>query len=93
MSPILKEVIGISASTIILISMLFKTSSAKGSLIMRLINAFGSIVFVVYAILISSISTMVLNGGLIIVHAYYITTLIKELRSNKAESKNTSNNK
>lgn len=80
------EIIGILATLFILVSMCFKTTSFKGSLIMRVLNLFGSVVFVVYGILLPAISTAVLNAALIMVNGYHLIMLIKE---NKKQSEDT----
>lgn len=66
MNPLI-EIIGIIAGLIVLGSFLL-----KGERKIRSVNIFGAVVFVVYGILISSYATMLLNGGLIIVHIYYL---------------------
>lgn len=76
MNTFIIESIGIASSIIILIAMLFKTTSIKGSIIMRAINAFGSAVFVVYGCLLPAISTALLNGALVIVNLYHLILLI-----------------
>ena len=86
MSPILIEVIGISSTILILVSMLFKTTTIKGSLLMRALNLVGSMVFVVYGILLPAISTAVLNGCLVIVNGYHFAILIKEYKNSKKEN-------
>ena len=83
MNPIVLEVIGILSSLIILISMLFKTTSFKGSLTMRILNLCGSIVFVIYGCLLPAVSTAVLNTGLELVNAYHIVLLIKDNKNNQ----------
>ena len=70
------EAIGIVATVFILFSMLFKTTSVKGSILMRILNLVGSVVFVVYGILLPALSTAILNGGLIIINAYHLIVLI-----------------
>ena len=69
------EWLGLSASTMVLISMCFKTTSKLGRLFMRLMNAFGSIVFICYGIIIHSLSLLILNSALTVINIYY---LIKE---------------
>ncbi|MDE7095704.1 MAG: hypothetical protein K2O23_04365 [Anaeroplasmataceae bacterium] len=82
-----KEVIGICATVFILVSMVFPTLSYKGSFWMRILNLLGSVVFVVYGVLLPAISTAVLNGGLIIINAYHLGKLVinhkKSLKENE----------
>ena len=64
---LLIEIIGIIAGLIVLGSFLL-----KGERKIRSVNIFGAVVFVIYGILINSYATMLLNGGLIVVHIYYL---------------------
>ena len=66
------EAIGYAGSILILISMLM-TSVAK----LRLINAFGSLVFTGYAIAIHSYPTAALNFSLALINIYNIAKLVK----------------
>ena len=83
MSPIAIEIIGISSTILILISMMFKTTTVKGSLVMRTLNLVGSAVFVVYGCLLPAISTAVLNTCLVIVNGYHFVILLKEYKKDK----------
>ena len=78
-----KEVIGITATLLILASMLFPTLSYKGSLCMRILNLVGSVVFVVYGSILPAISTAVLNGVLIIVNLYYVIKMVIDHKKQK----------
>lgn len=62
------EVIGIVATIFVLISFLMNTKTK-----IRAVNIVGSALFVVYGILISSFSTYLLNGTLILIHIYFLT--------------------
>ena len=84
------EIIGIVATLLILVSMCFKTQTYKGTFWMRVINIIGSIVFVVYGVLLPAISTAILNGALIIVNLYHIIILVK---SNKKTNNNNEKQK
>ena len=58
---------------------------------MRAINIFGSIIFMVYGILLPAISTAVLNGLLIFINIFYLIKLLKLKNKNGEqvpESKN-----
>lgn len=61
------EVIGIAATLFVLLSFLMKKAET-----IRLINIIGAALFVVYGYLIGSLSTWLLNGALIIIHAVYL---------------------
>ncbi len=78
-----KEIIGIVATLFVLVSMLFNTLSYKGSLWMRILNIAGSVVFVVYGVLLPAISTAVLNAVLIFVNGYHLIRLIKDNKNKK----------
>ncbi len=84
------EIIGIVATLLILVSMCFKTQTYKGAFWMRVINIIGSVVFVVYGVLLPAISTAILNGALVVVNAYHIIMLVKsnkKICNNKEKSK------
>lgn len=61
------EAIGILATVFVLISFLFRNPKQ-----IRIVNIIGAILFVVYGILISSLSVWLLNGALIAIHIYYL---------------------
>jgi len=71
------EVVGIIGAVLILISTMFPTMSFKGSIWLRSINIIGSIVFVVYGILLPAIATAVANAGIIVVNIVHIYLLVK----------------
>ena len=64
------ETIGTIASIIILISFLFTNIKT-----IRKINVIGCVLFIIYGIKINTFSIWFLNGGLLLIHIYY---LIKE---------------
>jgi hypothetical protein len=66
------ELIGLTASLIVLTSFL-----VQGELRIRIINVFGSLLFIIYGIYINALSVWILNGILFIVHIYYIVLLRK----------------
>ena len=80
------EIIGIVATVFILFSMLFKTTSVKGSILMRTLNLVGSAVFVVSGILLPALSTAILNGGLILVNTYHLIVLIKTNKKSQQQN-------
>ena len=61
------EVIGIMAGLLVVISFLFRKEKT-----IRIVNIFGSIVFIIYGILINSLSILLLNTILIVIHLYYL---------------------
>ena len=84
MDPVVSEIIGIVSTLLILISMLFKTTSLKGSILMRALNLTGSLFFVVYGCLLPAISTAILNAALVIVNSIHLITLLLENKKPKA---------
>ena len=82
MKPI--EIVGIIASLFIVVSMCFKTTTFKGTIIMRIINGLGSIVFVVYGALLPALATLITNACAFVINLFY---LIKEIRDHKRETK------
>ncbi len=74
------ELIGIVGSVLVLISFLM-----KDILVIRIINIIGSIVFVVYGIIIGAVATWFVNAALIVVHTIYIIKGYCEKRINKSK--------
>ena len=70
------EIIGIVGTVIVLIAVSFKTTSFWGSFWFRLFNLIGSIIFLVYGILLPALSTAILNGALIAINSGYLISLI-----------------
>lgn len=63
----LVEIIGILAGLLVLGSFLFKDQVK-----IRIVNAVGSVIFVVYGILITSYATIFLNSVMIVVQIHYL---------------------
>lgn len=80
MNPIIVELIGIASTVLVFLSMLFKTTTIKGGIRMRILNLIGSAVFVVYGCLLPAISTIILNFALVAVNTYHLVMLIKEYK-------------
>lgn len=72
--------LGLLASIIVLVSMCFNTRSRNGELLMRSLNLVGSIVSVVYGMLIGVLGAgmVLLNGVLVFVNAFYLLKNIKQ---------------
>lgn len=64
------EAIGILATLFVLGSFL-----VDGEEKIRKINIFGAILFVVYGVLIGALSVWLLNGALLLIHAYKLNKL------------------
>ena len=75
------EITGILGGLLVVVSMLFKTSTIKATIMLRLFNLLGSIVFVVYGILLPAIATAVLNLFLVIVNSCYLIDLVKQRKN------------
>lgn len=69
------EIIGLIASLLIVFSMVFKTTSFKGTILMRILNGLGSIFFIVYGFSLPALATGISNSFLLIINVFY---LIKE---------------
>ena len=67
LSPILIEVFGYIASTLVLISFLFKNVKT-----IRIVNVCGALFFVLYGYFTKTYPTMLMNFALIFVHFYYL---------------------
>ena len=68
----LYEIIGITATLFVLLSFLMKDIGK-----VRIVNIIGAVLFVIYGVLINSLSTWLLNGVLIGIHIYYLITMRK----------------
>ena len=65
--------------------MMCETKSYKSTVIMRLTNLIGSVIFVVYGCLPPAYSTALMNGMLILINTYH---LIKVVLEHKKQIKN-----
>lgn len=79
------EIIGLSGSLLILVSMLYKSNTHKGNIAMRVWNLIGSIIFVVYGCLLPAYSTIILNVIMIILHIYHLVLLLREGDNNEKQ--------
>ena len=79
------EIISISASFLVLISMLVKTTNFKGTIFMRIFNTIGSIIFVYYGIARILPAVILMNSLIVIINIIYI---IKETKDHKKNAKN-----
>lgn len=71
------EWIGIVATLFIVASMSFKTSTIKSTIWMRVLNLIGSIVFIIYGIMLPAYSTALMNTLLVFINGYHLIKLIK----------------
>lgn len=79
------EIIGIAASIFIVLSLVFKTTTFKGTLLLRILNSLGSIFFIIYGALIGAWSTLIANAACLIINIVYTIIEIKNYK--KQESK------
>lgn len=77
------EIIGLSATLFVLLSFLMKKIE-----LVRIINIIGATLFVIYGLLIHSLSTWLLNGVLIIVHIIYLIKYKKSCMKIQPAKKN-----
>lgn len=72
-------IIGLVASIIVLVSMCFNPSTKKGNILMRSVNLIGSIVSVIYGVLLGPLGAgmILLNGVLVFVNMYYLIVALK----------------
>lgn len=66
------EIIGIIASILIVFSMAFKTTSYKGTMLMRIINTIGSIFFIIYGFILPAYATAITNCCGFVLNIFYI---------------------
>ena len=72
------EVLGILATIFVLLSFLFNEQK-----LIRIVNIIGAVIFVIYGILINSISVWLLNGVLIVIHLVYLLRREKNGKNRK----------
>lgn len=77
------EFIGIAAGILILISLVFRSTTEKTELLMRIINSIGAILFIIYGFLLPAYSTAIINGCILIVNIYNISVLLKRINEMK----------
>lgn len=83
---VLREVFGLTASVFVLVSMVVKSDTARGNIRMRLLNATGSILMILYGLWIGSISTIVLNVVCLTTHVYYLVGLFRNEYKDKLQA-------
>lgn len=76
-----KEIVGALSSLLIIASMIFKTSTYKGTMLMRSINAIGSIMFILYGFVCTdAYATGATNACGLLLNIFW---LIKEYKDHK----------
>lgn len=71
------EILGVVATLFIVVSMSCKTLTKKSSIIMRVLNTLGSIIFIIYGLLLPALSTTILNIIVVGINIYHLILLIK----------------
>lgn len=74
------DIIAYIATALIVISMVFKTTSFKGTMWMRVINMIGSIAFAVYGIGANALPTAVANIITAVINIIFMAIEIKDYR-------------
>lgn len=80
---LLNEIVGISGSILIAISMVFKTTTDKGVMYLRIFNLLGSIVFVIYGLMLPAYSTIVLNCICVVLNIVGLVKIIQKIRKER----------
>ena len=81
-------IVGLVASITVLVSMCFNTRTRIGELLMRSLNAIGSIISVIYGLMLGpdGFGMLILNAPLVFINSYYfIRSLIKNTCSDKVD--------
>ena len=73
-------IIGLVASIIVLVSMCFNPSTRKGNLLMRGVNLVGSVISVIYGLMLGPLGAgmILLNGVLVFVNLIYLIKAVKQ---------------
>lgn len=79
----IKEIIGLVAAILIVFSMMFKTTSFKGTILMRVINTLGAVFFIIYGFTLPALSTGICNVAVLLLNLFY---LYKEIKDHKKET-------
>lgn len=80
------EVIGTVASIFIFLSLCFKTRTFKGSMLLRVLNSIGCVVFIMYGCLLPAWSTAIANGLCLILNCIYIVVEVRGYLRNERKS-------
>lgn len=80
---LINEIVGISGSVLVAISMMCKTTTDKGVFWLRVLNLLGSVVFVAYGILLPAYSTIILNAICVVLNIVGLVKIIRKIKSNK----------
>ena len=76
------ELIGILAGVFVLISLVFRSTTTKTEILMRIINSTGAILFIVYGLILPAYSTALINACIVGVNIYNLYVLLKRIKQN-----------
>lgn len=67
-------IVGLLASIIVLVSMCFNTRTQRGEFLMRVLNFIGSVISVIYGIVLgpTGFGVIILNGPLVFINLIYL---------------------
>lgn len=77
------ELVGIAASVFLIAAISFKSTSTKFNVLMRVFNGIGNLLFIIYGLLINSLSTSICNGIILVLNIINIITLCKKEMSDE----------
>ena len=80
------DIIGLIASAIIVSSMVFKTTTFKGTVAMRIVNSIGCIFFIIYGFTLPDLATGIANAALLILNIVYLFVEVRAHGKQKAKS-------
>lgn len=83
------DIIGLTASLLVVFSMIFKTTTYKGTMLMRTLNLIGSVFFIVYGMMLPAYATAVTNMAVFVLNIVY---LVKEYKDHNNKQKENENN-
>lgn len=66
------EIIGLIASIMVVASMVFKTTTFRGTILMRVLNLIGSMFFIAYGFLLPAYATAITNCCVFVLNVFYI---------------------
>lgn len=82
---LINELVGMSGSVLIAISMMFKTTTDKGVKWLRIFNLLGSIVFVIYGIMLPAYSTIILNAVCVVLNIVGLVKICQKIKKENSK--------
>lgn len=74
----MRELLGLIGSLCVCVSMIFKTDTFRGALLLRSLNLIGSLIFIIYGLSLNAISIYLLNIIASSINIYHIIKLVKD---------------